>query len=49
MPRAGSMNLSQSATSQWGLGFHALRGGFDPGDLCFYRRVVEVREIWKDF
>ena len=38
-PRAGSMSLSQSATSQWGWSFHTVRGGIDPGDHRFRRRV----------
>ena len=43
------MSLIQSATSQWGWGFHTLRGGIDPGNLRFRPQVVEVVEIWKDF
>ena len=39
----------QSAITQWGWGFHTLRGGIDPGDLRFRPRVVGVVEIWKDF
>ena len=31
-PRASSMGLSQSATSQWGWSFHTLRGSIDPGN-----------------
>ena len=30
------------------MGFHALRGGIDPGDLRFHPRVGVV-EIWQDF
>ena len=48
-PRAGSMSLSQSATSQLGWGFHTLRVGIDPGDLRFSPRIVGVAEIWKGF
>ena len=48
-PRAGSMTLSQLATSQWRWGFHTLRGGIDAGDLRFSPQVVGVVEIWKDF
>ena len=48
-PRAGSMSSSQSATSQWGLGFHTVRIGIDAGDLRFRPRVVVVVEIWKNF
>jgi len=47
-PYAGSMNPSQSATSQWGWSFHTVRGGIDPGDLRFRPRVVGVVEIWKN-
>ena len=47
-PRAGSMSLIQSVTSQWGWGFHILRGGIEL-DLRFRPRVVGVVEIWKDF
>ena len=47
--RAGSMSLSQLATSQLGWGFYTMRGGIDPGDLRFSSRVVGVVEIWKDF
>ena len=48
-PRAGSMSPSQSTITQWGRGFHTLRGGIDPGDLRLRPRVVRVVEIWKDF
>ena len=44
-PRASSMSLIQSATSQWGWGFHTRRGGIDPGDLCFRPRVVGIVEV----
>ena len=47
-PRAGSMSLIQSATSQWGWGFHTLRGGIDPEDLLFRPRAVGVVDLWKD-
>ena len=47
-PRAGSMSLIQSATSQWGWGFHTLKGGIDPGDLCSRPRGVGVVEIWRE-
>ena len=43
------MSPSQSATTQWGWGFHALRGGIDPGDMRFGLRVVGVVDIWKWF
>ena len=46
-PRAGSMSLSQSATSQWGWGFHTLRSDIDPGELRFRPRVVGVANVWK--
>ena len=47
--RAGSMSLIQSATRQSGWGFHTLRGGIDPGDLCFRPQVVGIVDTWKDF
>ena len=28
-------NTSQSVTGQWGWGFHAVRGGVDPGEISF--------------
>ena len=38
-PPRGALALctipSQSATVQWGWGFHTVRGGFDPGDHRF--------------
>ena len=34
------MSPSQSATSQWGWGFHTVWSGIDPGDLHFRPRVV---------
>ena len=43
------MSLNQLATSQLGWGFHAMRGGINPGDLRFRPRIVGVVEIWKDF
>ena len=43
------MSPSQSAITQWGWGFHTLRGGIDPDDLCFRPRNVGVVEIWKVF
>ena len=36
---------SQSAITQWGWGFHTVRGGIDPGDLRFRPLVFEVVEI----
>ena len=36
---------SKSAISQWGLAFHTVRGGFDPGDLCFRPQVVGVVHV----
>ena len=36
-PRAGSMSPSQSAITQWGWGFHTVRGDIGPTDLCFRR------------
>ena len=45
---------SQSATSQWGWGFHTVRGDNDPGDRRFRPRVdgvvdvcMEVFLIWE--
>ena len=48
-PRAGFMSPSRSAITQWGWGFHTLRGGIDPGNLRFRPRVVRVVDVWKDF
>ena len=42
------MSSSQSAITQWGRGFHTVRGGIDPENLFFRPRVVGVVEIWKD-
>ena len=39
----------QPISTQWGWGFHTLRGAIDPEDLIFRPRVVGVVEIWKDF
>ena len=39
------MRPIQSAITQWGWGFNAMRGGVDPGDLRFPRRVVHVMKI----
>ena len=47
-PRTGSIPR-QSAITQWGWGFHTLRGGTDLGDLCFLPRVVGVVEAWREF
>ena len=41
------MSLSEPATSQLDWGFHTLRGGIDPRDPRFRRRVVGVVEAWK--
>ena len=43
------MSPSQSATTQWGWGFHTLRGGIDTDDLSVRPRVVGVVGIWKYF
>ena len=40
---------SQSAITQWGWGFHTLRGGIDPGNLRFRPRVVGDLDVWRDF
>ena len=29
----------------WRLAFHTVRGGFDPGDLCFRPQVVGVLNV----
>ena len=39
---------SQSAIDQWGWGFRAVRGGFDPGDHRFCPQIVGVVDVWKD-
>ena len=36
-------------SSQWGWGFHTVRGGIDPGDHHFRPRVVGVVDVWRDF
>ena len=41
--------LYETETSQWGWGFHTLRGGIDPGDLRFRPRDVECLKLLKDF
>ena len=33
--RLGSMSPGQSAITQWDWGFHTLRDGIDPGNVCF--------------
>ena len=43
------MSPSQSAITQWGWGFHTLRGGIAPGDLRFRLRVVGVVYVRKYF
>ena len=48
-PRAGSMSISQLATSQLGWGFHTLQGGIDPRNLRLLPRVMGVVEIRKGF
>ena len=37
------MSLSQSATSQWGLGFHTLRGGIDQEISVFVPGLLELK------
>ena len=32
-----------------GLGFHTVRGGFDPSDHCLGPRFAGIVEIWTDF
>ena len=39
---AGSTDPSQSAISQWGWGFHTVRGGMDPGITVFVPGVLEL-------
>ena len=40
---------SQSAIGRRGWGFHAVRGGVDPGDHRFRPRIVGVVDVWRDF
>ena len=47
--RAGSMSPSQSVMTQWGWGFHTLRGGIDLVGLRFRPGAVGVVDVWKDF
>ena len=39
---AGSTNPSQSAISQWGWGFHTVRGSIDRGTTVFLHGVLEL-------
>ena len=49
-PGAGGFtNPSQSAISQWGWGFHTVRGGIDPEDHRSRPRFVEVADVRKYF
>ena len=32
--------LHETATNEWGWGFHTVRGGIDPGDLRFRNQDV---------
>ena len=34
--------LQPISNQPWGSGFHTVRGGIDPWDLCYHPRVVEV-------
>ena len=43
------MSPTQPAISQWGWGFHTVRGGIDPGDLCFRLPLVTIVDVWKYF
>ena len=43
------MSPSQSEITQWGWGFHTLRGSIDPKDPRLRPRVVGVVDVWKDF
>ena len=40
---------SQSAINKWGCGFHTVRGGIDPGELCFRPQAVGIVDLWIDF
>lgn len=42
------INPSQSATSQWGWGFHTILGGIYSGDHRFRPRFVGASDVWKD-
>ena len=35
--------LHETATKEWGWGFHTVRGGIDPGISVFAPRMSEVR------
>ena len=39
------MSPTQSATSQWGWGFHTMRGGIDPEGFRFRPRLVSCRDM----
>ena len=45
---ADSTNLSQSAISRWGWGFHTVRGGVDPGDNQVSQQYLGGVEASKD-
>ena len=47
-PLRGALVFCRSAIGQWGLYFHAVRSGFDPGDYRFRRQVVGIVNAWKD-
>ena len=49
LARGDSMSSNQSAISQWGWGFHILRSGIDPENICFRSRVLGDLYIWKYF
>ena len=36
------------ARSQWGWGFHTVKGDVDPGYHRFHPRFVGVVDVWKD-
>ena len=40
--------LHETATNEWGWGFHTVRGGIDPADLRFRPKDVGVTRMLKD-
>ena len=39
----------ETATTEWGWGFHTVRGIFDPGNLRFRPQDVGISGVLKDF
>ena len=37
------LRLHETATNEWGWGFHTVRGGIDPGDHRFRPLMLEVQ------